>query len=196
MGSVDFGFLCDINRPRGLSDRTSVSSPTLHGSHSYALSSELAQSTGSAIRDQVPGRQTGSGGNLFPTTVTRVLQPHLLGAQEGWRVQTGVQFEAPEQVCRQGEVQNRALCRIKNLPVTHVLVYTWMLTVKSVYELSDVSDDLKCTIYTHFQGITNNMVLGDLFSCLISLPVHNCFTSLIGWTVLCIKLWWTPLLHR
>ena len=43
---------------------------------------------------------------MFPTTVTRVLQPHLLGAQEGWRLQTGVQFEAPEQVCRQGEVQN------------------------------------------------------------------------------------------
>ena len=44
--------------------------------------------------------------SLFPTTVTRVLQPHLLGAQEVWRLQTGVQFEAPEQVCRQGEVQN------------------------------------------------------------------------------------------
>ena len=41
-----------------------------------------------------------------------------------------------------------------------------MLTVKLVYELSDVPDDLKCemgykhtydTIYTHFQGITNNI---------------------------------------
>ena len=38
-----------------------------------------------------------------------------------------------------------------------------MLTVKHVYKLSDVPDDLKwatntCeTIYTHFQGITNNI---------------------------------------
>ena len=106
MGLVDFGFLCNINRQRGLSDRASVSTPALNRSHSYALASKLAQSTDSAIRDQVPGRQTGSGGNLFPTNVTRVVQPHLLGAQEGWRLQTGVQFEAPEQVCRQGEVQN------------------------------------------------------------------------------------------
>ena len=40
-------------------------------------------------------------------------------------------------------VKCRALCRITLLPVTHVLVDTWMLTVKLVYELSDVSDDLK-----------------------------------------------------
>jgi hypothetical protein len=91
MGLVDFGFLCNINRQRGLSDRASVSTPALNRSHSYALASKLAQSTDSAIRDQVPGRQTGSGGTLFPTTVTRVLQPHLLGAQERWRLQTGVQ---------------------------------------------------------------------------------------------------------
>ena len=39
-----------------------------------------------------------------------------------------------------------------------------MLTVKPVYKLSNVPDDLKWTtnthvtpIYTHFQGITNNM---------------------------------------
>ena len=57
----------------------------------------------------------------------------------------------------------RALCRIQLLPVTHVLVDTWMLTVKLVTELSDVPDDLKWatntgdTIYTHFQGITNNI---------------------------------------
>ena len=55
------------------------------------------------------------------------------------------------------------LCRIKLLPVTHVLVDTWMLTVKLDYKLSNVSDDLKWatntrdTIYTHFQGITNNI---------------------------------------
>jgi len=58
----------------------------------------------------------------------------------------------------------RALCRIKLLPVTHVLVDSWILTVKPVYKLS------KCawwpemgykhtydTIYTHFQGITDNI---------------------------------------
>ena len=48
----------------------------------------------------------------------------------------------------------------KKLPVTHVLVDKWMLTVKPVYKLSNVSDDLKWTtntIYTHFQGITNNI---------------------------------------
>ena len=56
-----------------------------------------------------------------------------------------------------------ALCRIKLLPVTHVLVDTWMLTVNPVYKLLNVSDDLKWTtntydtIYTHFQGITNNI---------------------------------------
>ena len=39
----------------------------------------------------------------------------------------------------------RALRRIKLLPVTHVLVDTWMLTVKPVYKLLNVSDDLKWT---------------------------------------------------
>ena len=43
----------------------------------------------------------------------------------------------------------RALCRIKLLPVTHVLVDTWMLTVKSVYKLLYVSNDLKWTTNTH-----------------------------------------------
>ena len=53
------------------------------------------------------------------------------------------------------------LCRIKLLPVTHVLVDTWMLTVKLVYKVSDVPDDLKWatntrdTIYTHFQDLHN-----------------------------------------
>ena len=37
----------------------------------------------------------------------------------------------------------KALCRIKLLPVIHVLVNTWMLTVKPVYKLLNVSDDLK-----------------------------------------------------
>ena len=43
----------------------------------------------------------------------------------------------------------RALCRIKLLPVTHVLVDTWMLTVMPVYKLLNVSDDLKWTTNTH-----------------------------------------------
>ena len=43
----------------------------------------------------------------------------------------------------------RALCRTKLLPVTHVLVDTWMLTVKPVYKLSNVSDDQKWTTNTH-----------------------------------------------
>ena len=42
-----------------------------------------------------------------------------------------------------------ALCRTKLLPVTHVLVDTWMLTVKPVYKLLNVSDDLKWTTNTH-----------------------------------------------
>ena len=46
-------------------------------------------------------------------------------------------------------VEPRALCRIKLLPVTHVLVYTWMLTVKPVYKLLNMSDDLKWTTNTH-----------------------------------------------
>ena len=40
-------------------------------------------------------------------------------------------------------------CRIKLLPVTHVLVDTWMFTVKPVYKLLNVSDDLKWTTNTH-----------------------------------------------
>ena len=41
------------------------------------------------------------------------------------------------------DLLHRALCRLKLLPVTHVLVDTWMLTVKPVYKLLNVSDDLK-----------------------------------------------------
>ena len=77
----------------------------------------------------------------------------------------------------------RALCWIKLLPVTHVLVDTWMLTVKPVYKLLNVSDDLKWTTnthVTHFQGVTNNMYgFGRPFLLLhfftrppIFLPVH------------------------
>ena len=78
-----------------------------------------------------------------------------------------------------------------------------MLTVKPVYELSDVPDDLKWatnthdTIYTHFQGITNNIYgFGRFFLLLHFLPVHPYFRPSIfiftrpndGWTGLCIKL--------
>ena len=51
-------------------------------------------------------------------------------------------------------VTSRALCRIKLLPVTHVLVDTWMLTVKLVYELSSVLDDLKWATNTHMTPFT------------------------------------------
>ena len=44
---------------------------------------------------------------------------------------------------------SRALCTKKLLLVTHVLVDTWMLTVKPVYKLLNVSDDLKWTTNTH-----------------------------------------------
>ena len=50
--------------------------------------------------------------------------------------------------------QTRAFCRIKLLPITHVLVDTWMLTVKLVYELSDVPDDLKWATNTHMTPFT------------------------------------------
>ena len=62
-----------------------------------------------------------------------------------------------------GNRGDRALCKIQLLPVTHVLVNTWIWTSKPVYKLSNVVDDLKWTtntcdtIYTHFQGITNNI---------------------------------------
>ena len=51
-------------------------------------------------------------------------------------------------------LQSWALCRITLLPVTHVLVDTWMLTVKAVYELSNVYDDLKWTTNTRVTPFT------------------------------------------
>ena len=53
-----------------------------------------------------------------------------------------------------GRLWTRALCRITLLPVTHVLVDTWMLTVKLVYKLSDVPDDLKWAKNTHMTPFT------------------------------------------
>ena len=51
---------------------------------------------------------------------------------------------------------SRALFRIKLLPVTHVLVDTWILpvTVKLVYKLSNVPDDLKWATNTHMTPFT------------------------------------------
>ena len=83
---------------------------------------------------------------------------------------------------------------IKLLPVARTrLVGIWMLTVKPVYKLLNVSDDLKWkkfkhtrdTIFTHFQGITNNIYgLGRFFLLLhfftrppIILPVNIRFMS-------------------
>ena len=42
----------------------------------------------------------------------------------------------------------------KLLSVTHVLVGTWMLTVKPVYKLSNVPDDLKWARNTHVTPFT------------------------------------------
>ena len=61
----------------------------------------------------------------------------------------------------------------------YVLVDTWMLTVKLVYKLSNVPDDLnwatntRDTIYTHFQGITNNIYgFGRLCSFILYPSTH------------------------
>ena len=67
--------------------------------------------------------------------------------------------------------QHRALCRTKLLPVTHVLVDTWMLTVKPVCKLKNVFYDLKWATNTHMTPFTLTfkayvsiyMVLEDLF---------------------------------
>ena len=59
-----------------------------------------------------------------------------------------------QKICLCNCSQNRALFRIKLLPVTHVLVGTWMLTVKPVYKLPNVHDDLKWTTNTHITPFT------------------------------------------
>ena len=43
----------------------------------------------------------------------------------------------------------RALCSITLLPVTRVLVDTWMVTVKPVDNILNMSDDLKWTTNTY-----------------------------------------------
>ena len=73
------------------------------------------------------------------------------------------------------------LCRIKLLPVTHVLMDTGMFTVKPVYKLSNVPDDVKWTTNTHvtpftliFKAqLTISMVLEDPFCSFIFVPVHH-----------------------
>ena len=87
-------------------------------------------------------------------------------------------------------MKDRALCRIKFLPVTHVLVDTWMLAVKPVYKLKNVFYDLKwATIFTHFQDIYNNVYgFGD-FLLLNFCPSIFVFTRPNDrWTGLYIKL--------
>ena len=99
----------------------------------------------------------------------------------------------------------RALCRIQLLPVTHVLVDTWMLTVKPVYKLLNVSDDLKWTTNTHLTPfsltfkayLTISTVLEDLLLLLrfFTRPLPFFYPSIFvftcpndGWTCLYIKL--------
>ena len=100
---------------------------------------------------------------------------------------------------------HRAFCRTKLFPLTHVLVDSWMLTVKLVYKLSNVPDDLKWTTNTHvtpftltFKAqLTISMLLEDPFLLLHFLPVHPYFYPSIfvftrpndGWMGLYIKLW-------
>ena len=60
---------------------------------------------------------------------------------------------------------------------------TWILTVKLVYELSNVPDDLKWATNTHMTPftltfkakLTISMVLEDLFCSFIPPPVHPYF---------------------
>ena len=61
-----------------------------------------------------------------------------------WSLDAAVQFST----------WGRALCRIKLLPVTHVLVDTWMLTVKLVYKVSNVPGELKWATNTHVTPFT------------------------------------------
>ena len=105
-----------------------------------------------------------------------------------------------------GRVWGRALCRIKLLPVTHVLVDTWVLTVKQVYKRvwwTEMDYKHTCdTIITHFQCITNNIYgFGIPFFAPSFFtrpqPFHHistCPYSFLtrpndGWTGLYIKLW-------
>ena len=86
--------------------------------------------------------------------------------------------------------------------------HTCMLTVKQVYKILNVSDDLKWTtntrdtIFTHFQGMTNNIYgFGRPFFAHTFFthppPVHPYFYPSIfvfshpndGWAGLYIKLW-------
>ena len=64
-------------------------------------------------------------------------------------------------------------------------MFWWMLTVKPVYKLLNVSDHLKWTTNTHvtqfsltFKAqLTISMVLGDLFySFIVFQPVHHIYT--------------------
>ena len=65
-----------------------------------------------------------------------------------------MELESPQVASIHLPVTPRALCRTELLPVRHVLVDTWMLTVKPVYKIKNVSDDLKRTTNTHVTPFT------------------------------------------
>ena len=100
--------------------------------------------------------------------------------------------------CLKRILRNRALCRIKLLPVTYVLVDTWMFTVKLVFRCAWWPEmgykHTYDTICTHFQGITSNLY--DFWRPFLSPPVHLYFCPSIfvfthpndGWSGLYIKL--------
>ena len=57
----------------------------------------------------------------------------------------GVQYLTPA---------NQGFMLDKLLPVTHILVGTWMLTFKPVYKVKNVFDALKWTTYIHVTPFT------------------------------------------
>ena len=96
----------------------------------------------------------------------------------------------------------RALCRTKLLPVTHVLVDTWILTVMPVYKLQNVFDDLKWSTWYHLHSLLRHnwqhLWFWKTFFAPSFLPVRHPSTRIstrpqrflpIQMTGLCIKLW-------
>ena len=96
-----------------------------------------------------------------------------------------LELEAPLKICGEGSFSFILLTGLyagSNYCQSHVLVDRWMLTVKLVYKLSNCvwwpETDYKHTfdiIYTHFQGITNNIYGFKTFLLLNLLPVHPYF---------------------
>ena len=98
---------------------------------------------------------------------------------------------------------DRALCRIELFPVTHVLVDTWMLTVKPAYKLSNVTwNGLQTYMWHHLHSLLRHnwqyLMFWNIFFCsFIFLPVHPYFYLSTmtftrpndRWTDLSISLW-------